>query len=98
MGNVLQASLGQAPARQAAQEPAWFTTAPVPAAHAALKRAGWSVADVDLWEVNEAFAVVPMAFAREFGISHDRMNIRMAAARSPSATRSGRAERGSSAR
>jgi acetyl-CoA C-acetyltransferase len=59
-----------------AQDPVWFTTAPVPAAQAALKGAGWAVGDVDLWEVNEAFAVVPMAFAREFGISHDRMNVR----------------------
>jgi acetyl-CoA C-acetyltransferase len=59
-----------------AQDPVWFTTAPVPAAQVALKRAGWAVGDVDLWEVNEAFAVVPMAFAREFGISHDRMNVR----------------------
>jgi len=59
-----------------AQDPAWFTTAPVPAAQAALRRAGWAAADVDLWEVNEAFAVVPMAFAREFGISFDRMNVR----------------------
>jgi acetyl-CoA C-acetyltransferase len=59
-----------------AQDPVWFTTAPVPAAQAALKRAGWTPADVDLWEVNEAFAVVPMAFARELGISHDRMNVR----------------------
>jgi acetyl-CoA C-acetyltransferase len=59
-----------------AQDPVWFTTAPVPAAHAALRRAGWNAADVDIWEVNEAFAVVPMAFAREFGISHDRMNVR----------------------
>jgi acetyl-CoA C-acetyltransferase len=58
-----------------AQEPAWFTTAPVPAAQAALKRAGWSASDVDLWEVNEAFAVVPMAFARELAVPHEKMNV-----------------------
>jgi acetyl-CoA C-acetyltransferase len=59
-----------------AQDPVWFTTAPVGAAQEALRRAGWTVADVDLWEVNEAFAVVPMAFARELGVPHDRMNVR----------------------
>lgn len=59
-----------------AQDPVWFTTAPVPAARAVLAKAGWAVADVDLWEVNEAFAVVPLAFARELGVSHDRLNVR----------------------
>jgi acetyl-CoA C-acetyltransferase len=59
-----------------AQDPAWFTTAPVEATHVALKRAGWSAAAVDLWEVNEAFAVVPLAFARELGISPDKLNVR----------------------
>lgn len=59
-----------------AQDPVWFTTAPVQATQTALKRAGWSVADVDLWEVNEAFAVVPMAFMVELGVPHDRLNIR----------------------
>jgi acetyl-CoA C-acetyltransferase len=59
-----------------AQDPVWFTTAPVPAARAALAAAGWKVADVDLWEVNEAFAVVPMAFMREFDLPHDRVNVR----------------------
>jgi len=59
-----------------AQDPLWFTTAPVAAARAALERAGWGAAQVDLWEVNEAFAVVPMAFAREFSIPHDRLNVR----------------------
>jgi len=54
----------------------WFTTAPVTAAQSALKSAGWSVADVDLWEVNEAFAVVPMAFAQELGVSSDKLNVR----------------------
>ncbi len=59
-----------------AQDPVWFTTAPVTAAQSALKSAGWSVADVDLWEVNEAFAVVPMAFAQELGVPADRLNVR----------------------
>jgi len=58
-----------------AQAPVWFTTAPVQAARSALESAGWRPADVDLWEVNEAFAVVPMAFMRELGISHDKVNV-----------------------
>jgi len=58
-----------------AQEPNWFTTAPVGATHKALARAGWSVQDVDLWEVNEAFAVVPMALMAELKISHDIVNV-----------------------
>ncbi len=57
------------------QEPNWFTTAPVPAAEKLLKRLGWSVDDVDLWEVNEAFAVVPMAFMQKMGIPHDKVNV-----------------------
>jgi acetyl-CoA C-acetyltransferase len=59
-----------------AQDPVWFTTAPVTATQSALKAAGWSVADVDLWEVNEAFAVVPMAFMQELGVPHEKMNVR----------------------
>ncbi|PIE16194.1 MAG: acetyl-CoA C-acyltransferase [Rhodobacterales bacterium] len=58
-----------------AQEPGWFTTAPVPAAQKLLKKIGWSVSDVDLWEVNEAFAVVPMAFMHEMGIARDIVNV-----------------------
>jgi acetyl-CoA C-acetyltransferase len=58
-----------------AQEPAWFSTAPVPAAQKLLAHLGWSVDDVDLWEVNEAFAVVPMAFMRELGIAREKMNV-----------------------
>jgi len=58
-----------------AQAPGWFTTAPVPAARKLLDRLGWSVEDVDLWEVNEAFAVVPMAFMRELGIPREKMNV-----------------------
>jgi len=59
-----------------AQAPEWFTTAPVTAARRALDRAGLTVADIDLWEVNEAFAVVAMAFMKDLGVSHDRVNVR----------------------
>ncbi|MEI4231619.1 thiolase family protein [Roseovarius sp. D22-M7] len=58
-----------------AQAPGWFTTAPVPAAQKLLQKIGWSVDDVDLWEVNEAFAVVPMAFMREMGVPRDKVNV-----------------------
>ncbi|ARE40516.1 3-ketoacyl-CoA thiolase [Rhodovulum sp. P5] len=58
-----------------AQAPGWFTTAPVPAAQKLLARIGWSKDDVDLWEVNEAFAVVPMAFMHEMGLPRDRVNV-----------------------
>ena len=58
-----------------AQAPGWFTTAPVPAAKKLLDRLGWTVDDVDLWEVNEAFAVVPMAFMAETGVKRDRLNV-----------------------
>ena len=58
-----------------AQAPGWFTTAPVPAARKLLDRLGWAVADVDLWEVNEAFAVVPMAFMHEMELSPDVVNV-----------------------
>ena len=58
-----------------AQEPGWFTTAPVPAMKSVLEQVGWSVDDVDLWEVNEAFAVVPMAAERELGIKRDKLNV-----------------------
>ncbi len=58
-----------------AQEPGLFTTAPVPAAQKLLDRIGWDKDDVDLWEVNEAFAVVPMAFMHEMGLSHDIVNV-----------------------
>ncbi len=58
-----------------AQAPADFPTAPVPAAEKLLARLGWSVEDVDLWEVNEAFAVVPMAFMARLGVPHDRVNV-----------------------
>ncbi|WP_171177460.1 acetyl-CoA C-acyltransferase [Ruegeria sp. HKCCD8929] len=58
-----------------AQAPGLFTTAPVPAAQKLLDRIGWSKDDVDLWEVNEAFAVVPMAFMREMGLPRDKVNV-----------------------
>jgi len=58
-----------------AQDPSWFTTAPVFAVKKLLANIGWSVAEVDLWEVNEAFAVVPMAFMKEFGLSRDIVNV-----------------------
>ncbi|MEL6323037.1 MAG: thiolase family protein [Pseudomonadota bacterium] len=58
-----------------AHEPENFTTAPVPAMQKALEKAGWSVDDVDLWEINEAFAVVPMIAMKELGISHDKVNV-----------------------
>jgi len=58
-----------------AQEPLWFTTAPVEAARRAMAAAGWGPNDVDLWEVNEAFAVVPLAFMRELGIGAERVNV-----------------------
>lgn len=60
---------------QSSQEPEWFTTAPVSAINKTLTRVGWSVADVDIWEVNEAFAVVAMAAMKELGIDHDKLNI-----------------------
>ncbi len=58
-----------------AQEPGRFTTAPVPAAEKLLKKLGWKTEDVDLWEVNEAFAVVPLAFMQELGVDHGRVNV-----------------------
>ncbi|MDO5369047.1 acetyl-CoA C-acyltransferase [Paracoccus sp. (in: a-proteobacteria)] len=58
-----------------AQAPAEFPTAPVPAAEKLLAKLGWSKDDVDLWEVNEAFAVVPMAFMQKMGLSPDRVNV-----------------------
>jgi len=57
------------------QEPQWFTTAPVTAIENVLKKAGWNVADVDLFEVNEAFAVVAMAPIKDLGIAHEKLNV-----------------------
>jgi acetyl-CoA C-acetyltransferase len=58
-----------------AQDPAWFTTAPVGAMRKLLARIGWGVADVDLWEINEAFAVVPLAAMQDMQLPFDRVNI-----------------------
>ncbi len=58
-----------------AQEPNWFTTAPVGAVHKLLAKTGWRVSDVDLWEVNEAFAVVPMALMAELKLNHAIVNV-----------------------
>ncbi len=58
-----------------AQEPAWFTTAPVQAITKVLEKADWSLDDVDLFEVNEAFAVVTMVAMQEHGLPHDKVNI-----------------------
>lgn len=58
-----------------AHEPAYFTTAPVPAMRKVLDKAGWQTSDVDLWEINEAFAMVPMVAMKELGLSHDNVNV-----------------------
>lgn len=58
-----------------AQAPEWFTTAPVGAIGKALAKAGWTAADVDLWEVNEAFAAVTMAAMHEFALPHGIVNV-----------------------
>jgi acetyl-CoA C-acetyltransferase len=58
-----------------AQEPHWFTTAPVGAMQKVLAKAGWSTDDVDLWEINEAFAVVTMAAMHEMKLPHDKVNV-----------------------
>ncbi len=58
-----------------AQAPGLFTTAPVPAAQKLLQKLGWSMAEVDLFEVNGAFAVVPMAFMAETGVPRDKLNV-----------------------
>ena len=58
-----------------AQEPKWFATAPVGAVKKVLAKAGWAVGDVHLWEVNEAFAVVPMALMHDLGLAHEIVNV-----------------------
>ena len=58
-----------------AQAPAWFTTAPVGAIEKVLKKSGWAAKDVDLWEVNEAFAAVTMAAMSEFKLAHEIVNV-----------------------
>jgi acetyl-CoA C-acetyltransferase len=59
-----------------ADDPVWMLTAPIPATQHALKKAGMTVADIDLFECNEAFASVPMAWMKELGIPHDKVNVR----------------------
>jgi acetyl-CoA C-acetyltransferase len=58
-----------------AQAPEWFTTAPVGAIQKVLKKAGWQPGQVDLWEVNEAFAAVTMAAMTEFKLAHEIVNV-----------------------
>ncbi|MHA7602057.1 acetyl-CoA C-acyltransferase [Alicycliphilus sp. T452] len=58
-----------------AQAPEWFSTAPVGATEKALRKAGWKVEDVDLWEINEAFAVVPMALMHDLKVPHEKVNV-----------------------
>lgn len=58
-----------------AQEPGWFTTAPVGAIQKLYEKTGWNTAQVDLFEINEAFAVVTMAAMREHGMAHERVNV-----------------------
>jgi acetyl-CoA C-acetyltransferase len=58
-----------------AQEPGWFTTAPVGAMRKLFDKTGWSARDVDLYEINEAFAVVTMAAMREHDLPHDKVNV-----------------------
>ncbi|WP_298375521.1 acetyl-CoA C-acyltransferase [Azospirillum sp.] len=69
---ILAAILGHA---THSQDPAWFTTAPIPAIRKLLDRVGWSVADVDLFEINEAFAVVAMAAQHDLGIPASALNV-----------------------
>ena len=57
------------------QEPEWFATAPAGAVHKLLGKIGWDIKDVDLWEINEAFAVVPMAAMKELGLDHETVNV-----------------------
>ncbi|MGZ9067683.1 MAG: acetyl-CoA C-acyltransferase, partial [Burkholderiales bacterium] len=57
------------------QEPAWFTTAPVGAIEKLLEKTGWSAKTVDLYDINEAFAVVTMAAMKEHGLPHDKVNV-----------------------
>jgi acetyl-CoA C-acetyltransferase len=58
-----------------AQEPGWFTTAPVAAIRKLYDQTGWKAQDVDLYEINEAFAVVAMAAMKEHGLPHDKVNV-----------------------
>ena len=58
-----------------AQDPAWFSTAPVPVIRKLLAKVGWQVGDVDLWEINEAFAAVTMVAMRDLELPHDKVNV-----------------------
>ncbi|HZA01278.1 MAG TPA: acetyl-CoA C-acyltransferase, partial [Hyphomicrobiaceae bacterium] len=58
-----------------AQAPAWFTTAPIEAIRKLLEQTGWSAKDIDLYEINEAFAVVTMAAMRDLGLPHEKVNV-----------------------
>ena len=58
-----------------AQAPAWFTTAPIGAMEKLFEKTGWSTGDVDLFEINEAFAVVTMAAMRDLDLPHDKVNV-----------------------
>ncbi|MFT3778692.1 MAG: acetyl-CoA C-acyltransferase [Ottowia sp.] len=58
-----------------AQAPEWFSTAPIGATEKALQKAGWQVDEVDLWEINEAFAVVPMALMHDLKVPHEKVNV-----------------------
>ena len=57
------------------QEPQWFTTAPIPAIRKLLDKVGWSTGDVDLFEINEAFAVVATAAQKDLGIAREKLNV-----------------------
>jgi acetyl-CoA C-acetyltransferase len=59
-----------------ADDPVWMLTAPIPATRHALEKAGMSIADIDLFECNEAFASVPIAWMKELGIPHEKVNVR----------------------
>ena len=59
----------------AEQEPQWFTTAPIKAVPLALERAGLSADDIDFFEINEAFAVVPLAFSEVLGVPQNKLNV-----------------------
>jgi len=81
LGNCLMAGQGLDPIARIvahsthAHEPEWFSTAPVSAIRQVLTKAGWSAGDVDLWEVNEAFAVVTLVAMQELDLPHDWVNV-----------------------
>ena len=81
------ARAASSPTRRNAHEPEWFTTAPVGAIQKVLDKAGWKASDVDLFEVNEAFAVVTMAAMKDIGIPHDKVNVNGGAVRARASDR-----------